>query len=176
MTTLHLSYKCAARAFPAAGARPLACIRGMFPPDSSVSYFWENEGQGDLWVGREVLYMERMSWSLPLALGGSCVGRQMNLLFGNIPSSLHIFPRGWHWNQWHKAPPSGGNWQLAPPQFPLKYPHHEELGTTQQLQVLGPCNSSPELSVHLSSSKQAIPIQRADLLKTGGSKFPGRWK
>lgn len=67
--------------------------------------------------------------------GGSCAGRQMDLLFGNIPSSLHIFPRGWHWNQWHKALPSGGNLQLAPPLFPLKYPHHEELGTTRQLQI-----------------------------------------
>lgn len=119
-------------------------------------------------MGREALSMEWMSWSLPLAAGESCAGRQMDPLLGNIPSSLHIFPRGWHWSQWLKAPASGGNWQLAAPLFPLRHPNHEELGTTQQLQTLGPCSSSPELPVHLSSSITACFNSRSRLVEDRG--------
>lgn len=59
-------------------------------------------------------------------------------------------------------------WESAACSITLKYPHHEELGTAQQLQILGPCSSGLELPVQLSSSITGYSNSRSRLAEDRG--------
>lgn len=172
---LHISYKHAAWAFPGAGARPLIWKTVVCSFLTAwCDAFGKVRGQGDLWVGREALSMEWISWFLQLAAGGSCTGGKMDPLFCSIPSSRHISPRGWCWRWWHKAPSTGGTWQLAPMLIALRYPRHEGSSTTQPLQIPGAyATGAQKHQCVWIVPFQAILIQAIELLKTGAACFLG---